>query len=156
MRSEHKTRLCPIGAADQLHAFLGSNGAWSLLSIAERIFFPPGSIIIAACQKPTGILIHRGGSIQMNSSSYVAGSIGTESSGPVRIFGLVESLSNNEYRYSIQAITEAEFDVISKNAFDDFMLARPELLQKLNDALSTLYRGAICRMKDSTGKILKT
>jgi CRP-like cAMP-binding protein len=148
MRSEDKTPRHPDRAADQLLEILDLADGPNISPIGERIRFTSGSLLIKAGEKPTSILIHRSGNIKIFSSCETALSDELRSSDHASVYGLIEILSGGEYRFSVTAVTDVEFFVLTEEDLFDRVRDQPDSIHRLSVLLSSLYRANVCDLRN--------
>ena len=148
MHSLDRANFFAVQAADQLLAGIGNQGRRELLKIKKPISLEPGTFLVHSGEKPDRIYIHRSGVIQTIPLSSSDTCPEAEEAYMEGVYGLAETLSGAGFNFSVRSVTRSEFDVIDRDDLFNFLRHRPELIQKLNSALSTLYRHAVRRISE--------
>ena len=148
MRLEDKKELFPVQAADQLLAGVSTKDRRKLLLLKKRISLNPGSFLVRAGEMPNGIFIHRRGVVQTIPSRRMENFLEAEEAETESVYGLAETLSGSGFDFSIRSVTSAEFDMIDRDDFFDFIRHRPDLIQRINIAFSAMYRNAVRRLTE--------
>ncbi len=146
MDSSGKTGSFVVHSAHQLLAGTALVDRRELLILKKRVSIEPGRFLIQAGEDPSGVYIHRSGIIE---------TIPVQRTDDLReetdiecVYGLMETLAGADFDFSIKSVTQADFDMISRDDLLDFLRHRPKLVQRLNLALSTQYRIAVRRITE--------
>lgn len=148
MHSTDRANFFAVQAADTLLAGIGDRGRRELFKIKKPMSLEPGTFLVHSGEKPDRIYIHRTGVVQTIPVSGSDDCPEAEEVDMEGVYGLAETLSGAGFNFSVRSVTRSEFDVINRDDLFNFLRHQPELIHKLNAALSTLYRQAVRRISE--------
>ena len=108
--------------------------------VEELLTFPPRKPVFLAGDRPSKIFIHRFGRVLLYGDAGEIQLLDACSTGPHRIFGIIETLSGESFGRSMRTITRCDFGAIEVADFLDYVRKNPNVCFNLAKVLSRLFQ----------------